>query len=109
PWDLLPDLLYSLVTVVVGLAQWALGATKAAGRAQLGAFSVVGVLTRRGRPALRRSAGRAAQGRLLAELGAAGSGSGRGRAARWVHILAGAGPPESSLAVRALAGAKHYR
>jgi len=109
PWDLLPDLLYSLVTVVVALAQWALGATKASVRAQLGAFSVVGVSTLRGWPSLRRWADRAAQGRLLAEVGVSISGSRRGRAARWVHILAGAGPPESSLAVRALAGAKHYR
>src|SRR5690606_17527037 len=78
PWDLLPDLLYSLVTVVVALAQWALGATKASVRAQLGAFSVVGVSTLRGWPSLRRWADRAAQGRLLAEVGVSISGSRRG-------------------------------
>src|SRR5690606_28916633 len=43
PWDVLPGMLYSLVTVVVALAQWALGSTKASVRAQLGAFAVVGV------------------------------------------------------------------
>src|SRR5690606_37551350 len=109
PWDLLPDLLYSLVTVVVALAQWALGATKASVRAQLGAFSVVGVWTLTGWPSLRRWADRAAQGRLLAGVAVSISGSRRGPAAGWVHIRAGAGAPASSLAVRALAGANQDR
>lgn len=109
PWDLLPRMLYSLVTVVVALACWALGSTKASVRAQLGAFAITGDSTKHDWRSLRRWASHAVEGQLFAEVSASLGGTLRERAARWVHILSGAGPPEESLSLRALAGAKHYR
>jgi len=109
PWDLLPGMLYSLVTVVLALAHWALGTKTGSVRARLGAFAVVGVAGRLSWRSLRRWSQWAAEGLLLANVRASVSGTRRERAARWVHILAGVGPPELPLPVRALAGAKHYR
>ncbi len=109
PWDLLPRVLYSLVTVVLALAQWAMGSTKASVRAQLGAFSVIGNSTLNGWPSLRRWAGWGPSGKLFPEVKAAVDGTLRERAARWVQILAGVGPPDLPLPLRALTGAKHYR
>lgn len=109
PWDLVPGMLYGLTTVVLALAQWALGSTRASVRAQFGAFSVIGVSTRGDWPSLRRWACRAAEGHLLMKVCVSLTGTRRQRSARWIHILAGAGPPEGKLGTRALAGAKHFR
>lgn len=109
PWDLLPGMLYSLVTVVVALAQWGLGCKTASVRAQLGAFAVIGVAGRQSWRSLRRWAHRAAEGLVLSQVSVAVGVTRRERAARWVHILSGAGPPGPSPPLRALAGAKHFR
>ena len=109
PWDLLPGMLYSLLTVVVALARWATGHTKASVRAQHGAFTVVGVTERQSWPSLRRWGHWATAGRLLGAVSVSVSGTLRERVRRWVHILAGAGPPDESLPLRALVGARHYR
>jgi len=109
PRDLLPGMLYSLVTVVVALAQWGQGATTSSVRAQLGAFSVIGNATLHDWCSLRRWARRAAGVKLLGEVCVQISGTLRERATRWVCILTGAGPPGDLLPLRALAGARHYR
>jgi hypothetical protein len=102
-------MLYSLVTVVLALAQWAQGTTTGSVRAQLGAFAVVGLAGRLSWRSLRRWACRAGEGQLLVQVGVSLGGTVRARAARWVHIVSGAGPPELPLPLRALAGARHYR
>lgn len=109
PWDLLPGMFYALVTVVLALARWAEGASLASVRAQLGAFSVVGVAAQVGWTSLLRWAHRATRGELLVRLKTPVTGTKRQRALRAVHILAGAGPPAVALASRAVAGVKLFR
>ena len=109
PWDLLPGMLYSLVTVVLALAQWGMGTATGSVRARLGAFAVVGLAGRLSWRSLRRWASRAAPGQVLERVDVSLGGTMRERAARWVHIVAGAGPPSHSLPLRALVGARHHR
>lgn len=109
PWDLLPGMLYSLVTVVLALARWGRGQSMASVRAHLSAFAVVGVSAQGRWASLRRWTRCATEGQLLSELNASLSGTLRQRAHRVVQILAGAGPPDSGLAERALHGARHFR
>lgn len=109
PWDLLPGMLYTLVTVVVALAHWAQGASLASVRERLGVFPVIGVAAQGSWASLLRWSERAARGELLARLKTAVTGTRRQRTLRAVHILAGAGPPAVALASRAVVGAKHFR
>lgn len=109
PWDLLPSMYYTLVTVVLALARWAQGETQSSVRARFGAFRVVGVAAQCSWASLLRWAARAARGKLLARLKVDAAGTRRQRAHRAVQILAGAGPPDATLTSRSVVGVQHFR
>lgn len=54
PWDILPGMLYTLLTVVLALAKWAQGCSEGSVRAQLGVFPIVGVTAQGDWASLRR-------------------------------------------------------
>lgn len=93
PYDVLPKVLYGLVTVMAALARWGHGWALSVVRAQLGAWSLVGISAQGTWASVRRWAWLASKGRLLVDVSTGVSGSLRQRAYRIVMILSGAGPP----------------